>query len=115
MMALVVNGSILIRGDDLLFYYKFCSSRQRDCIPSTLARSRCIARTGRNAVSFLAPVILQLLELEREGLIQLPPARIHPQQLREQGKQASATTSPGGSGVARIRRDITCCGLEERA
>lgn len=30
-----------------------------------------------------------MLELERAGLIQLPPARIHPQQLREQGKVAA--------------------------
>ena len=35
-----------------------------------------------------------LLALEREGLIQLPAARIHPQQLREQGKQPPPQQTP---------------------
>jgi len=78
-----------IFGTDIIARIQTSISEGLETTRSGLSRQLCEWLDWRSVNGKLREIDARkaLLALEREGLIKLPPARIHPQQLREQGKQ----------------------------
>jgi hypothetical protein len=78
-----------IFGADIIARIQASISEGLETTRSGLSRQLCEWLDWRSVNGKLCEIDARkaLLVLEREGLIKLPPARIHPQQLREQGKE----------------------------